>query len=561
MPNAARRRSRWRAWSSVDFQRADLRRRRQRAGAREATRSRGWPTCKGKKIAVIPGTTTEPALAARAQGHRASTADARAGQGRRRGRGRCCSAGKVDAYAGDRVVLARLKLARRPGDELELMQQRFLVRAVRRSSLRRDDPDFRLAVNRALVALYKSGDIDPIYMRWLAPLGTPGPAAQRDVLPQFASRLTTRAIAARCDRCSLVARAAQRSRRAPATACDNCGVVQSIAPVTERQQWTPLGSVAPGTRRRRAGGSRAATTQLSIGPGFTNQGMVVVGAAGGAAYAQKPNAYQRQRWDVTIKMDSGAAARRDRCLRAAASRKATACACSATSSSWSIPRRPRVMTDGGARDHRRIRWAAACWRCRAAWTPRSITDVWRDRRAARWPTRRRGASSSMPAASTIATAPASRCFVDLLRHPRERAGRDREPASPRSTALLKQFDPSILEHDLDPEPPRGPAIEEIGAHRRRSSGATSATQVDVRRRDDVARSRTPSAIRRRVRWRDVWRICEQRRRRRAADRRADLVPARHDPRVPVGGADEALRRRDLRRRPDRPRRCCASWGR
>jgi outer membrane lipoprotein SlyB len=44
---------------------------------------------------------------------------------------------------------------------------------------------------------------------------------------------------------------------------------------------------------------------FSIGPGLTNKGMVVVGAAGGAAYAQKPNAYQRQRWDVTIKMDSG----------------------------------------------------------------------------------------------------------------------------------------------------------------------------------------------------------------------------------------------------------------
>ena len=44
---------------------------------------------------------------------------------------------------------------------------------------------------------------------------------------------------------------------------------------------------------------------VSIGPGFTNRGMVVVGAAGGAAYAQKPNEYQRKRWDVTIKMDSG----------------------------------------------------------------------------------------------------------------------------------------------------------------------------------------------------------------------------------------------------------------
>lgn len=82
-----------------------------------------------------------------------------------------------------------------------------------------------------------------------------------------------------------------------------CGVIQSMAPVTERQEWSPLGSVmAPG------GGPAATssqTTMMQIGPGFTNQGLVVVGAAGGAVYAQKPNEYRRQRWDVTLRMDDG----------------------------------------------------------------------------------------------------------------------------------------------------------------------------------------------------------------------------------------------------------------
>jgi glutamate/aspartate transport system substrate-binding protein len=41
--------------------------------------------------------------------------------------------------------------------------------------VRRDDPDFRLAVNRALVAMYKRGDIDAVYQHWLAPLGKPSP--------------------------------------------------------------------------------------------------------------------------------------------------------------------------------------------------------------------------------------------------------------------------------------------------------------------------------------------------------------------------------------------------
>jgi outer membrane lipoprotein SlyB len=89
-------------------------------------------------------------------------------------------------------------------------------------------------------------------------------------------------------------------------ACGNCGIVQSITPVSQRQQWTPLGSVPEAAAMGGGpGGQPGSATMLSIGPGFTNKGMVVVGSAGGAAYAQKPNEYQRQRWDVTIKMDNG----------------------------------------------------------------------------------------------------------------------------------------------------------------------------------------------------------------------------------------------------------------
>lgn len=89
--------------------------------------------------------------------------------------------------------------------------------------------------------------------------------------------------------------------------CDGvCGVIQSIVPVTERQDWSPLGAVAPGSVGASGlGGTSGSTTQMQIGPGFTNKGMVVLGAAGGAAYAQKPNEYRRQRWDVTLKMDNG----------------------------------------------------------------------------------------------------------------------------------------------------------------------------------------------------------------------------------------------------------------
>ena len=36
------------------------------------------------------------------------------------------------------------------------------------------DPDFRIAVNRALARIYRNGDVLEIYSRWLGPLGAPG---------------------------------------------------------------------------------------------------------------------------------------------------------------------------------------------------------------------------------------------------------------------------------------------------------------------------------------------------------------------------------------------------
>jgi glutamate/aspartate transport system substrate-binding protein len=126
---------------------------------------------KGRKIAVIPGTTTEQALVAALNVHGApatlvpvkNSAEGLAMLG----------AGKVDGYAGDRVVLVELKLRAPAGRDMELLPTDFSYEPYG-IVVRRDDPDFRLAVNRALVDLYKRGGIDPIFQRWLAPLGKPG---------------------------------------------------------------------------------------------------------------------------------------------------------------------------------------------------------------------------------------------------------------------------------------------------------------------------------------------------------------------------------------------------
>ncbi|MFO1316769.1 MAG: hypothetical protein U1F58_14320 [Burkholderiales bacterium] len=112
-------------------------------------------------------------------------------------------------------------------------------------------------------------------------------------------------VALLCACAALLVAAAARSQGPTRPACDGvCGVIQSMTPVDERQQWSPLGSVQSlgnGGLVPMAGQA----TMIQVGPGFSNQGLVVVGAAGGAVYAQKPGEYRRQWWDVTLRMDDG----------------------------------------------------------------------------------------------------------------------------------------------------------------------------------------------------------------------------------------------------------------
>jgi ABC-type amino acid transport substrate-binding protein len=127
---------------------------------------------RGKRVAVIPGTTTEGALVAAlnvqdAPATLVPVTDAAQGAAMLR-------AGKVDGFASDRVVLASLVLRSPQGRQFEVLPADFSYEPYG-IVVRRDDPDFRLAVNRALVDLYKHGGIDPIFQRWLSPMGPPGP--------------------------------------------------------------------------------------------------------------------------------------------------------------------------------------------------------------------------------------------------------------------------------------------------------------------------------------------------------------------------------------------------
>ncbi len=85
----------------------------------------------------------------------------------------------------------------------------------------------------------------------------------------------------------------------PADVCTQCGLIVSIRQTTVKQSWTPLGTGASFDTDARA------VTQFQFGPGLSNQGLVIVGAGGGAAYRRSPNSYEQPRWEVTVKMDNG----------------------------------------------------------------------------------------------------------------------------------------------------------------------------------------------------------------------------------------------------------------
>ena len=127
---------------------------------------------KGRKIAVIGGTTTERALKRALDGNDAAATlvpvkDGSAGMA-------ALAQGQVDGYAGDRIVLLGLRMSAPNAADFDFVGGDFSVEPYA-LVLPRNDADYRLAVNRALVALFKSGDIDPIFQRWLGGMGQPGP--------------------------------------------------------------------------------------------------------------------------------------------------------------------------------------------------------------------------------------------------------------------------------------------------------------------------------------------------------------------------------------------------
>ena len=124
----------------------------------------------GKRIAVITGTTTERVLkeaierrSIRAEIVTVKTRDAGLQLLEQR---------KVDGFASDRIVLIGMVLTTSSPGIYKLLDEDFSIEPYA-LALPRGDHEYRLAVNRVLARLYRTGDIETIYRRWLGKLGTP----------------------------------------------------------------------------------------------------------------------------------------------------------------------------------------------------------------------------------------------------------------------------------------------------------------------------------------------------------------------------------------------------
>jgi ABC-type amino acid transport substrate-binding protein len=125
---------------------------------------------RNRRIAVIPGTTTEQVLKTAVTQSGAAiqflaVPDHAAGLA-------ALEQQTADAYASDRIILIGLALAA-PNPTRFALAERYFSYEPYALMLRRGDAAFRLAVNRVLARLYRSGQILEVYNHWFGRLGTP----------------------------------------------------------------------------------------------------------------------------------------------------------------------------------------------------------------------------------------------------------------------------------------------------------------------------------------------------------------------------------------------------
>jgi ABC-type amino acid transport substrate-binding protein len=127
----------------------------------------------GIRIAVIPGTTTDQIIKDGIARGGAGASQAQLLAVKDHAEGLLALVNRTaDVYATDRAILIGLVLST-PDPQRFALLDRFLSYEPYALMLRRGDPAFRLAVNRSIARLYRSGDIMEVYRKWFGQWGPP----------------------------------------------------------------------------------------------------------------------------------------------------------------------------------------------------------------------------------------------------------------------------------------------------------------------------------------------------------------------------------------------------
>ena len=293
---------------------------------------------KGKKIAVIPGTTTEQALQRRSRSSR-STAEFVPVKNGAEGMALLLT-GKVDAYAADRVVLAGLKLAQ-PERRARVHHQRLFVRAVRAGRAPRRSRFPAGGQPRARRASTSPATSTPSSSSGWRRSAVPGRCSTRcSTSIRFRSDGTARALSRLLGIAAGLAAVPHAAQSAPADATAPIAASCSrSSPVSVRQQWTPLGSDVRLRASSAAGrpGSRAARRSFDRprlhqpGHGRRRRRRAARPTRRSPMRTSSSAGRSRSRWTADRRRASSLSP------TSRSSRKAIASASSATSSSSSIP--------------------------------------------------------------------------------------------------------------------------------------------------------------------------------------------------------------------------------
>ncbi len=138
--------------------------------AKKQSNIRRFADLAGKKVAVILGTTTETALRD-AMNSQSLTLELVPVKEHSEGLA-VVEAGQADALASDRVILVGQMLKAKDPLAWALSEDQFSYEPYA-LMLKRGDWNFRLAANRVLARLYRSGEVADIYKKWFGPLGDP----------------------------------------------------------------------------------------------------------------------------------------------------------------------------------------------------------------------------------------------------------------------------------------------------------------------------------------------------------------------------------------------------